>query len=502
MLNRAPSEGRKRNIVFWYDDADEFIDEINELTFSNAKVLKLTGSNNFQAKYILERQDQANSYLIYAPFGKPVARENYLLDIIKYSCEFSTDKTTAIMRELNVTDDSLRDSFCKYLKFFNNKDRYRAFQSYALTSYTEHSLDIAVLSVLCKLSCPDFEEVLKVLLSEYADGKTAIYDSIKKFGDIKSFWKLAGRHYGYDLKQQDMNTLSIFLLVTAFSFSFRGELPKQWEAFVSQMKNNVVVFINHLMGDGGYREPYELLSDMVGQQIKLPDCLKKWEIDNYKDSDIFSAFDETIIHAVMDNILSDAGDFENYKATVLDRRSKHWFKKYQNEYNALYWACVLLDEWNRRIDGLKEVSPYDFFQKYVGEYYQIDTAYRKFIYFFDGATNKEWFASLKEKVENTYTNSYLNALSIKWSSGISSLQEYWGITALPSQWNFFKDQIGLLLEQGKRVFVIVSDGLRYEAAREFAEILNIESRGSTEHYRHAERSSILHQARYGRPVAT
>ncbi len=480
MLNRALSEGRKRNIVFWYDDAGEFMDEVDELTFSDAKVVKLTGKNNFQVKYIIERQDQAGNYIIYAPFGKPLPKENYLLDILKYSCEFSTDKATAIMRELNVTDPSLRDCFCKYLKFFNNKDRYRAFQSYALTSYTEHSLDVAVLSVLCKLPCPDFEEVLKVLLSEYADSKTAIYDSIKKFGDIQSFWNLAGRHYGYDLKQQDMDTLSIFLLVTAFSFSFGGELPRQWEAFASTKRNNVVVFINHFMGDGDYRKSYELLSDMVGQKIKLSDCLGKWEIDNYKDSDIFSAFDEMIIQAILDNILSDAGDFESYKATVLDRRSKHWFKKYENEYNALYWACVLLDEWDRRIDSLKEFSPYDFFQKYVEGYYQIDTAYRKFIYFFDRAANKEWFASLREKIENTYTNSYLNALSIKWSGSIASLRECWGIAAMPSQWNFFKDQIRLLLEQGKRVFVIVSDGLRYEAAREFAEILNAESRGSTE----------------------
>jgi uncharacterized protein (TIGR02687 family) len=36
------------------------------------------------------------------------------------------------------------------------------------------------------------------------------------------------------------------------------------------------------------------------------------------------------------------------------------------------------------------------------------------------------------------------------------------------------------LEHGERVFVVVSDGLRYEAAREFAEIFNTESKGSAE----------------------
>ena len=72
------------------------------------------------------------------------------------------------MRQLNVTDDSLRASFRRYLKFFNNKERYKAFKAYSLTTCTEDTLDIAVLSVLCKLPYPGLEEVLMALLAEYA----------------------------------------------------------------------------------------------------------------------------------------------------------------------------------------------------------------------------------------------------------------------------------------------------------------------------------------------
>jgi uncharacterized protein (TIGR02687 family) len=480
IFNKEFTDGRKRNIVFWYDDKGEFEEDIDSLNLSNTKVLKLNGRNSFYVKYILERVDKESNYLIYAPFSKPQARENYLLDILKYSFEFSTDKATVIMRELNIADDSLRDAFKKYLKFFNNKERFKAFKAYAISSYNEETLDIAVLSVLCKLPYPDLEEVVKALLAEYASGGSALYDNIVKFGDILAFWELVRKYYGYMLEQKDLGTLAAFFLITGLSFSLKRELPKHWEQFVSQKQNDVVVFLNHFMGDNKTKEAFRNLSQMVEERIKLKEYITKWDVDSYKDSDIFRLFDEGIIQNIINNLLDDIGEFDKYKETIMNRRTKHWFNEYENEYNALYWACILLEEWKLQKDAIREYSPYDFFKKYTEEYYKLDTAYRKFIYFFDRLNNKEWFASLKEKVENTYINGFINTLSIKWSESIKSLEKYWGISSVPYQWEFFSKQIKPHIQNGERVFVIISDALRFEAGKELAEILNSERRGSTE----------------------
>ena len=56
-LNKSLSNGRKRNIVFWYDDAGEFAAEVDELVLKGARILKLNGRNSFQVKYILEHKD-------------------------------------------------------------------------------------------------------------------------------------------------------------------------------------------------------------------------------------------------------------------------------------------------------------------------------------------------------------------------------------------------------------------------------------------------------------
>ena len=43
----------KRRIIFWYDEDGEFQDRLDEVTLNNAKLLALTGTNNFAVKKLL-----------------------------------------------------------------------------------------------------------------------------------------------------------------------------------------------------------------------------------------------------------------------------------------------------------------------------------------------------------------------------------------------------------------------------------------------------------------
>ena len=74
-FNKELSEGKKRHIVFWYDDDGEFKEDIDALNLENAKVLKLSKNNYFYVKYQLEKVDTESNYLLYAPFQKPRQRK-------------------------------------------------------------------------------------------------------------------------------------------------------------------------------------------------------------------------------------------------------------------------------------------------------------------------------------------------------------------------------------------------------------------------------------------
>lgn len=479
-FNKELINGRKRNIVFWFDDNGEFEQDIDELGISNAKVLKINENNSFYVKYLLEKEDRDTNYLIYAPFPKPSPRENWLLDILKYSFEFSTDKVEVIMRDFNVKDDSLKKVFRKYLKFFNNKERYNAFKALNIGNYTEEIVDLGVLSVLCKLPYVDLEAIVRTLIKEENKESNKCYDAIEKFGDVDSFWRVVRKYYGYNLEEKSLESLTILLMLTNLNFSLGEKMPGAWENYVSQRKANCVVFLSNFMNHAGDSIVYDELADKVEDKIKLKRYVDKWDTDVYVQADTFKYFDEVIINKLQDKLFQDIGEFDSYKEMVLNRRTKHWYNTFQYEYSCIYWANELFKVWKNVSLNLKQWNPYDFYDKYTKEYYAVDTAYRKFYDAFDKLENKERLSNLKEKVENTYVNGYLNTLSIKWSGSIEELNGSWNIPGQTMQQDFYKTYIKPHLEKNERVFVIISDGLRYEAGREFYEILNTDRKGSTD----------------------
>ena len=59
--------GRKRHIVFWYDDQAEFVDDVPRLDLGDVRLLTLTGSNHYEIKRTLEVDDPTSDFLVYSP---------------------------------------------------------------------------------------------------------------------------------------------------------------------------------------------------------------------------------------------------------------------------------------------------------------------------------------------------------------------------------------------------------------------------------------------------
>ena len=473
---------KKRHIVFWYDAEGEFLEDIDTLELENVRLLKLTNNNYFYIRYELEKVDTTSNILIYANMEKPSPRENWLLDIYKYSVEFSTDKTTVMMRDLNIKDPSLKPVLKKYSKFFSNKERYAAFKRFYMEEYTEDNIHIAVLSVLCKLSIPNFEEVTKVLLKEYLSEDKRYKDNIEKFGDMNAFWDLASKYYGYNLEEKTIGKLMILLSITDFDDKVNKELPKSYTNYISNKKSNCVIFINHFMNNREDAIYYKKLSDKVAEAIKLESSLAKWNDEDFIECDTFRYFDKRVINKLTDLLISGASEFEKYKNTINKRKSLNWYLDYKNYYEAIEEAIELFRIKND-LESIKEKSPYEMMEAYYNNgdmsYYLIDKAYRKFYTAYDKINNKDVLYSLMEKVEDTYTNWYLDDLSIKWSTSIKTdLKATWNIPGVISQKNFYSNFIEPHSLKNERVFVIISDALRYDCAKELCDDLNIERKGT------------------------
>ncbi len=428
----------------------------------------------------MEKADTESNYLIYAPFKKPTPRDNFLLDILKYSMEFSTDKATLVMRDLNITDESLKSVFRNYKKFFNSKERTKIFKGYEIQEYTEEKIDIAVLSALCKLPYPDFDEVLRMLLKEEDLENNKYLEDIKKFGRLDALWKLADKDYGYNEEEPTLEKLAIFMLVTNVAYSIKGEIPETWRKYISSRKPDCVVFLSNFMNHSIYSDAFDRLANRIEERLKVQEHIKRWEVEDYIECDIFGAFDEAIIEKLKEQLISDIGEFEKYRDIIQARRTRHWYNLYRFEYECIYWAIELFDFWKDVNQDIRQYTHLEFAEKYTRQYYKLDTAYRKFYYSFDRLQNKEPLMELKDKVENVYVNGFLNALSIKWADSLETLNGNWEIPGMIMQKDFYSTFVKPFNDRGERVFVIISDGLRYEAAREFYDLLNKERKGSAE----------------------
>jgi uncharacterized protein (TIGR02687 family) len=480
-FNKDSTDSNKRNIIFWYDAEGEFVEDIKELELEGVKILHLTKNNSFYIKYLLEKEDTESNYLIYSPNPKPMPRENWLLDIEKYSGEFSTDKATVIMRNLGVKDESLRGVFKSYIKFFGNKERYKRFDSYKIERYTEDNVHIGVLSTLCKLPISDLEQVVKSLLMEETKEENKFMEDIRKFGDEDALWQLVRNHYGFDMPERTLENLMIMFLVTDLSYNLEGKIPTSWEKFLSSKKSDAIVFISHFMNHSVDSKVYNTIASKMEEKLNVKKHIKKWNIEDYLSCDTFVSFDEEIISWLIQNLATDIGEYERYRKIINRRRTTHWFPQLSNEYDSIYYAMEILRLENELQKTIRGSTAYEVVENYTKTYYLFDLFYRKFYLSFDKIDNKDKFIDLVKIIENTYNHWYLQELSMKWSSRIDEeLGSDIRIDGLVKQQDFYKRFIAPHITKEERVFVIVSDAFRYDVAKEFTDILNRDRRGKAE----------------------
>lgn len=481
-FNQPCINGKKRHLIFWYDEQGEFAEDIAELNLANAKLWKLTANNNFITKYQLEVSDRDSNYLVYSNLKKPQDKDNWLLDILLYSGQFSTDKISVLMNDLDITDQSLKPILKKYAAFFNNKERYAKFVSYGIEEYTEEKIDLAILAVLCKQKTLDLENLLKALLLESLDEEeNKLWQQVVKFAEPEVFWKYVEREYGFILEDKSLKKLFLSLLISSMANLLNVQLPAPWQSYLSKKRSNCLVFLDHWMNHAVEAKRYDELAGCLANELNLNQYLQEWEVEQYIDCDFFPAFDKAIILKIVNSLLLNLEEYESYQEIISIRRTKHFYQDFANIYEALAWAVEIFKFRKKYAQGLPQKEACQFLQDYTKDYYLMDKAYRNFYTYYDQETETDVLKKLRDQVEGIYANWYLPELSIKWSNAIEEeLLGNWSLSTITQQKNFYRDLISPRISNEERVFVIISDALRYEAGEELAFKLNTEIKGSTE----------------------
>lgn len=469
----------KRRIIFWYDEDEEFKDSIADLELDNAKIAVLTGNNNFAVKKLLAVDDTTSNYLVYCPFLYDKPEKNWLLDVQLYSEEFRADLISIWLDEMGISPTpEMRKQVKAYSKFFRAKGRR---DKIALQNPdVPGKLHLAIMGVLCNLKNVTPASIIKeVLLSGLDNDTNSLYGEFVNYGADKVFWKMIGQGTGYAAEQPDVGQLAAHILLTAASQTIHQEYLSGLDNYISYPHQSFCFnFVSDWLRSDDYDKLYDI-ADSMDEKLNLSKRFMKLEIGDLVNTEVFPCLDEIILIKLMNDIRNNIINIDMIRSVVEKRRTTAGYTRFRDFYDGLLQVANMQMFYKEHSDGFHYADPRKIWKKYTSEYYLMDTYYRLFQKSFEDSQKSynsnlaDSFSSVKDYVEGLYKNWFLGKLGENWCSICSEeLQKYGRIMEIPQQTDFYKIRIK---NADSRVFVVISDAMRYEVAVSLAEQLKRET---------------------------
>lgn len=478
----------KRRIVFWQDLDGEFAGQVDELQLDGVKLLKLTGANNFAAKMLLSETDLESDYLVYNPLSYADIRDDWLLDIELYSEQFRADLLSLRMQELNMPPvTALRRAMKGYSRFFDNKERMAKLAAFGSGYNNVGQLHVDVLAVLSGAEANTASGVIRAVLLAGLDveGNDAIA-AIRKFGNEAVFWELVERYTGYAYAGEvTLLSLAGHILLTALSVTMKAGCLSGLERMVSEAHQPLCYdLINEWMHSDSDDALYEIARE-VEQQLGLVTRFDTMDVDELLSSECFPSINECILRRYMTEISGDVIKAEDIIRTVEKRRTLKWYKRVRYYFDGLLQAAQMQQFYQSNIGGF-HIAQYDkLWKEYCGNYCKMDHFYRQFHAAFgrclkeSSTVLEDLYKSVADYVERLYKNWYLSTLGTQWTKLVrDELAQSSRLPNIPNQADFFGSFVRPIAAAGSRVYVIVSDALRYEVGVELTGALLKETKGT------------------------
>lgn len=478
---------RKRRIIFWHDSDGEFSEMLDSLDLPGVKILRLNGSNNFIAKKTLLIDDTQSNYLVYDPIRYTTVKDNWLLDIQCYSEEFRADLLSMRMQELGMAQTmEMRKAMRLYSRFFDSKERVGkllAFQSNYETSGRLHS---DVLAVLTGAKSNTVSASIRAVLVAGLDvDENEPLANIRKFGSEDVFWKLVESYTGYIYDgSTDLRDLAAHILLTTLSASMPLVQLRGLERLISEAhEQNCYTLIDEWMHSEADEDLYDIARE-IEEKYDLPSRFAHMEVSELIGCECFPCINECILRRFMTEIAENVIKTEEITTTVEKRRTMKWYKPVRFYYDGLLQVAQMQLFYQQNVQGFHIAEYEKLWQAYCENYCKMDYYYRCFHTAF-GRSLKESCTALEDLykgvavyVEKLYKNWYLEELSAQWDRLISDeLSQDARLLHIPQQERFYQDHVKNLADTG-RIYVIISDAMRYEVAVDLTGQLLRETKGS------------------------
>lgn len=484
-LNRrfaAPlPEFYKRRIIFWYDEDREFEDKVEDLVLDNARVLVLTGCNNFEAKKLLAVDDTTSNYLVYCPLRYEKPEDNWLINIELYSEEFRADLNSIWMDEMGLPNNAtVRRMVKRYRKFFNNIERRKSVAAMAKNIVTASQLHMAVMASICGMKDAQPSGIIRAVLSQSLDmDSNTIYQDLVKYGAQNPFWVMVAQATGYsEGDDSDLGRLATHILLTAATRTMRPEHLAGLDSFISTPHQSYCYDMVSEWLQSDSDGPYHI-ARFVEDEARLSARFMKLNVEDLVDTECFPCINECILKILMKEISDYIINVDTISSVVEKRRTLVWYDLVSCYYEGLLQVANMQAFFQEHASGFHLAQARQIWSAYTTDYYKMDTYYRQFHLCFDNSLTvsnevlDDLFKHVVEKVEGLYNGWFLTQLGSNWSDVCADeLAQYGRILEVSQQESFYRSKVA---SSENKVYVIVSDALRYEVAASLTEQLRRET---------------------------
>jgi uncharacterized protein (TIGR02687 family) len=490
-------------IVFWHDVEAEFSSVVDGMALDGIQLIRMDEQSNLRIKLKIEGAPDQR-WLLYSNQPEPEPSKDWLLDVRLRSKVFRADSASILLEDLGLTTMSLRAHLKERSKFLRAKDRVDRLKRLVLPGDSAPDLDRKMLAVITRADLPELFAILQRIYGAcVVDGVADISTQPKTWQDICSndlepvFWEMVQQHFGYTDPTPNVRDLLVRILVTDFCRSLLGNPPKQLLHFILPERSlaaNASVFVSRWRSDIAQFSSYNALAQAVAHELDLIPLLGSLSAEELIECMTFEEAEQRIVQDLKKRIVDGGGaNMDVVRGHIARRRDGHWANPLlasANERTKAIAACY--DALTAAADffylkamhgaGFSFTDASAAFAKYRDELFQFDQLYRHFHTAADAVEPTGWAVlhELRETIESVYSGWYIPQLSIAWAKiveGPTGLLTNWSLHKVTSQQEFFKQKVEPFFEGNiKRIYVVISDALRFEVAHELVQQTNSKSR--------------------------
>ncbi|MEM5440123.1 BREX-1 system phosphatase PglZ type A [Paraburkholderia diazotrophica] len=500
-LSRLLGEGH--SLVFWNDAEGEFASQLDGVELDGVRVVRLDQVPALQVKIWIEREKDTR-WLLYAPFAEPEPTADWLLDARLRGKAFSADTASIQLDELGLATQSLRAHLKHRAKFLRARERLERLKRWTDPQDTAEHLDRKMLGVVVRAETPDASAILLKVFAGLAAEADDLGATPKALADIATndlddaFWTLVEREMGYrevEPEARCLRGLLYAIFATDFCNGVRATPAPMAHLLIRERARaaHASVFASRWRSDMANYGSYDTLSTLVASDLRVDDLIRPMSAEDLVESMTFESVEKRVIADLKGRIIAGGGaNMDSIRALIARRRDGHWAnpllagandstRALAASYDALEAAASFFELKAARAAGFSFSDAPTAFFAYRSEIFRFDQLYRWFMRATESVEPMGWalLHELRDRMEDAYSGWFIGQLASAWASvieGEGGLLSSWTLPGVVNQQAFYAQVVQPEFDSAKRVFVIISDAFRYEAAEELTRDLNTRNR--------------------------